>query len=477
MPDRDTKEEPRGRARKPPDKARPARGAPSAGGKAARGVPAKGKAGRGAPAEGKSAGGAPAKGKAARAEAARGGSAGTARRKAAAAAEPGRVGSGAARRGGRPRVPDRSPAAAGRCAARPAEPARPQHGREAPSRRGGGVSELLKHFSHEDRVLIVITADPDSIASAVALKRILWRKVAHVAICSTNEVRRPDNLRLLRSLDLKLPLLTSEDTGRYNRLAMVDGQPTHSVQTAGLCFWLVVDHHPRCQRPAGIPAPAYEDIRPEYGATSTVLSEYLKAARIKPNKRLATALFYGIKTDTQDFVRRGKEEDMRAFQWLYPYIHQPLLSDIERAPVDRSAFEVIKKALGLMSFRKQYAFVFVEELDHADTLVIVADFIMQIEGVSRAVISGVFEDRLIVVLRSAGLRGNLGALAAKAFGEFGTAGGHRNMARAEMKLADLDRRLQGNPQSLGRFVLKHLSEALGRPRRRHHDRGGEGGEG
>jgi nanoRNase/pAp phosphatase (c-di-AMP/oligoRNAs hydrolase) len=315
-------------------------------------------------------------------------------------------------------------------------------------------------------VLIVITADPDSIASAVALKRLLWRRAAHVQICATNEVRRPDNLRLLKSLGLPLPLLSSEDTSRYTRLAMVDGQPGHCAQTEGLGFSLVVDHHPARERAAGAPAPAYEDIRPEMGATSTIFADYLRAARIRPNRRLATALFYGIKTDTQNFVRRGQLEDMRAFQWLYPFIHQPLLSDIERAPVDRSAFEVIKRALTLMSFRKQYAFVFVEELDHADTLVIVADFVMQIEGVSRAVISGVFEDRLVVVLRSAGLRSNLGELAARAFGEFGAAGGHKNMARAEMRLADLDPRLPGKPQSLARFVLRRLGEALGHPRRR-----------
>jgi nanoRNase/pAp phosphatase (c-di-AMP/oligoRNAs hydrolase) len=319
-------------------------------------------------------------------------------------------------------------------------------------------------------VLIVITADPDSIASAVALKRLLWRRVAHVQICSTNEVRRPDNLRLLGSLGLQLPLLSSEDVSRYSRLAMVDGQPSHSPQTAGLHFRVVVDHHPHCHRAPGDPGPEYEDIRPDTGATSTLFTDYLRAARIRPNKTLATALFYGIKTDTQNFVRRGQIEDMRAFQWLYPFIHQPLLSDIERAPVDRSAFEVIKRALTMMSFRKQYAFVFVEELDHADTLVIVADFVMQIEGVSRAVISGVFEDRRVVVLRSGGLRGNLGALASRAFSEFGTAGGHKNMARAEMRLADLDPRLPGKPQSLARFVLRRLAVALGHPRRRHPDR-------
>ncbi|MDR1051535.1 MAG: phosphoesterase [Deltaproteobacteria bacterium] len=318
----------------------------------------------------------------------------------------------------------------------------------------------VRHFARDDKVLIVITADPDSISCAVALKRLLWRRVAAVSVASTNEVRRPDNLRLIKALGLSLPLLTEVDLSHYTKLAMVDSQPHHSPLTAGLKFSLVVDHHPQVP-PETYQTPEFSDIRSDFGATATIFVSYLKSAGIKPNHLLATALFYAIKTDTQNFVRQGQLDDMRAFRWLYPLIHQPLLSDIERAPMSRNSFKVMLRALAQTVFGHNYAAVHFESLDHPDTLVLAADFVMQIDGVDRVVTSGVFEGRLIVVLRSAGIRSsNLGRLAQGCFGQYGSAGGHKNMARAEMELDKVDPRGAMKPQQLQNFVRRRLREGL-----------------
>jgi nanoRNase/pAp phosphatase (c-di-AMP/oligoRNAs hydrolase) len=322
---------------------------------------------------------------------------------------------------------------------------------------------LLNHFSHEDRVLIIITADPDSIASAVALKRLLWRKVAHVAVASTNEVRRTDNIRLLEALRLHLPHLSDVEISHFTKLAMVDGQPHHSPLTANLQFAVVVDHHPVGPPNILHPPPEFIDIRSDYGATATIFVHYLKAAKIRPNQLLATALFYAIKTDTLNFVRQGQIEDMQAFRWLYPMIHLPLLGKIEQAPVSRRSFKYLISALTHTVFHSNYAAIFFEHLDHADTLVIAADFLMKIEGVSRAVACGVFEGKLVVILRSLGIRSsNLGHLAKEAFGSYGSAGGHKNMARAEMPLAVVDPKSSMKPAQIFNFVRRHLREVLAR---------------
>jgi nanoRNase/pAp phosphatase (c-di-AMP/oligoRNAs hydrolase) len=156
---------------------------------------------------------------------------------------------------------------------------------------------------------------------------------------------------------------------------------------------------------------------------------------------------------------------MVAFRWLYPLINHSLLTAIERAPIDRVSFGVMLEALGQASFRKNYAYAFIEKLDHSDTLVLAADFLMQVSGVNRAVVSGVHDEKLVVVLRSAGLRANLGNLAKAAFGAYGSAGGHKNMARAEIGLADLERKSPGKRLNLSRFVSNRLTEALCRKSR------------
>ncbi|MDR3203591.1 MAG: DHH family phosphoesterase [Deltaproteobacteria bacterium] len=320
---------------------------------------------------------------------------------------------------------------------------------------------LTKFFNRDDRILIIITADPDSIASAVALKRLLWRKVSQVVVASTNVVKRPDNLRLISALKLRLPLLADTQISSFTKLALVDSQPDHNPQTANLNFAIVVDHHPICLKNIEHET-HFHDIRPDWGATASIFVNYLKSAKIRPNQILATALFYAIKTDTQNFVRQGKLEDMIAFRWLYPMIHQPLLSEIERAPISRDSFNLMLKALNQADFNKNYCSVYFQSLDHADTLVLTADWVMQINGVNRAITYGVHDKSLVVVMRSGGLRSsNLGRLAQQAFGPFGSAGGHRNMARAEIPLANIiPKHCQAG--NLKNFVTKRLREALSR---------------
>lgn len=327
-----------------------------------------------------------------------------------------------------------------------------------PAQTAGGarLEAFFKVFHGDDKVLIVISADPDAIASAVAVKRLLWRKVSQVTIASVNQVKRPDNLRLLESLKLKLESLSSVNTQNFSRLVIVDSQPDHSPQTTCLSFDVVIDHHP-FSPVTQIEMPAYVDIRPEVGATATMMSGLLKTAKIKPNQKLATALFYAIKTDTQNFVRQGQIEDMKSFRWLYPFIHPDLLSHIERAPIARSSFKKVIGALSGAVFNGNNAYSFLSKADHADTLVIVADFLMKVSGVGRGIAAGICGQTLVIIFRSGGLRQDIGKFAKQAFDEFGSAGGHKNMARAEIPLANLDAKVKSSPAAINRFIQRRLS--------------------
>ena len=319
------------------------------------------------------------------------------------------------------------------------------------------LDAFFKNFQSDDRVLVVISADPDAIASAVSIKRLLWRKVAQVTIASINQVKRPDNLQLIEVLKLKMEIFKTLKLESFTRLVMVDSQPGHSPQTENLHFDVVIDHHPNSVINSGRLYPAYVDIRPEQGATATMMTGYLKSAKIKPNHRLATALFYAIKTDTGNFVRQGQLEDMNAFRWLYPLMNPQLLSDIEKAPIARSSFHNIVAGLEGAVFNKNNVHSFLGRTDHADTLVIVADFLLQVKDVSRSVAAGICGPKLIVIMRGNGPRQNMGRLAEQAFAEFGSAGGHKSMARAEVPLENLDPKIRDNCKALARFIVRRLT--------------------
>jgi len=319
------------------------------------------------------------------------------------------------------------------------------------------MDALLKIIQPSDRVLIIISADPDAIASAVALKRLMWRRAAQMVVATVYQIKRPDNLQLLEALNLKMEPLAAVNPGAFSKLVMVDSQPGHSPKTGNLPFDVVIDHHPCSSLSPGLPVPAFVDIRPEMGATASMMVGYLKAAGIKPNQRLATALFYAIKTDTQNFVRRGQLEDMKAFRWLYPFIHHTMLSDIERAPIAKSSYRKVVAGLDNAVFSKNTVHTFMGKTDHADTLVIVADFLMQVKGVNLSVAGGVCDQNLVIILRAGGPRQDVGKLAKQAFAEYGSAGGHKNMARAEIPLENLDPKIRDSKPALARFMLSCLN--------------------
>jgi len=312
-------------------------------------------------------------------------------------------------------------------------------------------------FNNDDRVLIIISADPDAIASALALKRLLWRRVASVAMARTNVINRPDNLAMIQLLKVRLVHLGEIHPTDYNKIAILDSQPHHQEVLANLNFNVIIDHHPVGKNNA-----PFQDIRPDYGATSTIMTEYLRAAKIAPSGDLATALFFGIKTDTNNFVRQGLIEDMRAFRFLYPLINQNMVGKIENSEFTRSSLKYFREALAKVKIKKDTASVFLDRVDSPDTLVIMADFFMRIHDINRSVALGIVKDQLIAIFRVVGTRKNAGRWAVEAFGMFGSAGGHKAMARAEVPLSSLDPKIFQKEGALSRFLQRRI-EQPGRP--------------
>jgi nanoRNase/pAp phosphatase (c-di-AMP/oligoRNAs hydrolase) len=195
---------------------------------------------------------------------------------------------------------------------------------------------------------------------------------------------------------------------------------------------VIIDHHPDTNAEA-----SFSDIRPSYGATATILTEYLRAARITPSVKLATGLFQAIKIDTNSFKGQTLIEDVRAFQYLFRYANTHLAHKIEQADLRLDFLKYFKTALRTKRLRKGRVFVQLGPVVNPDICVIIADFFMRIVSITWSIVCGTCDKKLIVVFRNDGIRKNAGKVAKESFGQFGSAGGHKNMARAEIALSDL----------------------------------------
>ena len=311
------------------------------------------------------------------------------------------------------------------------------------------IKEMTGLFNKSDRLLILINADPDAMASAMALKRVLYRKVQTAAIAHVNDISRPDNLAMLKLLRIPMLKLTPLLAAQYDKFALVDSQPHHHPDFEKLDFSVILDHHPlNKEKPAKA---LFTEINPDYGAVSSLMTEYLYNLKIRPGKLLATALVYGIKTDTQSFERKFNDVDIRAFRYLTKFYSPLLLQKIIRSEFHKEWLKYFSLAFRKVKILGNGASVFMGKVDSPDILVILADFFLRIHNISWDIVSGIHRDSLVIIFRGDGLRKDMGRMASQMIGDLGPAGGHRQMARAELPL---DRIENIHPQQ---FILQRLS--------------------
>jgi len=298
------------------------------------------------------------------------------------------------------------------------------------------VEGLTRLIASRERWLIAISADPDALGAAMALRRIIFRYGGQAEIGHTNVISRPDNLAMIRALRIPLVRITPGIVAGCQRFAMVDSQPSHSPLFPDVPYDVILDHHPK--NPSAPPQAKHVDIPEGYGACSTLLTQYLYSLGIRPGKLLATALFYGIKTDTASFERDFSSVDVKAFSLLLRYADKPLLRRIIHSDFQRGWLAYFSRAFDRLRFiGREGLFAYVGPVENPDVLVVLADFFLRVHGLSWNLIAGTHEERLVAVMRSDGLRRDMGQKAQAWFGEYGSAGGRKMAARAEIALSRL----------------------------------------
>ena len=317
------------------------------------------------------------------------------------------------------------------------------------------VQQYQRFFSDADRVLILMhnDPDPDALASALALRNVLRRTKQTAIIAAIGGVTRPENLRMVDLLDLHVDLITPEQVAEYDRVAMVDVQP-HYFAGAIDRVDLVIDHHPEQPGYSAV----FKDIRTDYGSTSTILTEHLRAVDANISERTATALLYAIKSDTLFFNRQANRVDIEAFSYLYPLADAALIRKMEGAEITMDRLEYVLKAKQHGRIVEQVFCTFLGTSPREDFIPYVADFYLQLENVRWTIVAGIVNDSLVMSVRNLGYSRNAGEFVRKYFADIGSAGGHRAMAKAVVSLTAFRGKF-GNLQADG-FTDRVLAMAL-----------------
>src|SRR5438046_1924880 len=320
------------------------------------------------------------------------------------------------------------------------------------------LAKIRRVLDPAPRVLILMQddPDPDAIASALALRVVLGRTKAAAPIATFGRITRPENRAMTHLLEIDVEHLVPAALAEYDAVAMVDVQPSFFEERLSDVA-LVIDHHPE-ERPV---AARVKDIRPSYGATSTILTEYLRAADAKIPQRLATALLYGIKADTRYLERGTTHADVDAFTFLHPLANHNTLRRIERPDLPDAALDTLALGIARRALVDGVLFSHLGPVGYPELVAQFADLFLQVEGAEWSVVSGVVNDELHISVRNVGYVRGAGEVVRTAFAELGSAGGHRAMAKAVIPLATWRARVGAtDPEPVSAAIVARISAAL-----------------
>ena len=279
--------------------------------------------------------------------------------------------------------------------------------------------------------------DPDALASGKAFATLLkeaWNIPSRLVYSGL--VARAENHVMLNRLTPEWEHAEQvPDLKEYSAVAQVDTQPGAGNTRLGEIQQkhIVIDHHFPIR--SSIDAISYADIRTDMGATATMLYQYLETAGVKPDSILATAMFYGLKTDARSLSRGASPADEVAFMQLLHLLDQQELAKVELADLGRENFHALSRGLNASRLYGKALVSRLGVMEQPDFAAEFADILIRLQGAQAVLCMGLYWDTLQISLRTEPMGQDAGLIIQQIVVPPGTAGGHGMMAGGQIPLA------------------------------------------
>lgn len=316
---------------------------------------------------------------------------------------------------------------------------------------------LMGRRSSSGRWLVLThdNPDPDSIAAAAALSRLLKQRFKHrVTMAYGGIIGRAENREMVRVLGIQLSHVRHLNWKHYRNYALVDTQPTtgNNQLPDDLRPSIVFDHHPVRRATRQVP---FVDVRTDYGATATILAEYMLASGVGVSRQEATALVYAIRSETQDFGREFSEADREMFDLLYQKCDTRALARIQLPRLPLSYFRNLHEALENVESVSTLVVCHLTEVEQPDIVPEIADLLLRLKGKTWSLCTGIHGERIYLSIRTTNQRADAGRLMRRLLGRRGKGGGHGMMAGGWIELPT-----RGEAKNLQHNIATRLAKAL-----------------
>lgn len=315
---------------------------------------------------------------------------------------------------------------------------------------------FLETLAPYSRVILVshVNPDPDALASMMGIELLIRNRLPEKTVILTLDgiIARAENQAMVKLLAIPLAPIESVRIDESAAVVMVDSQPHTGRRGSEAAMPVaVLDHHETGGKLDGV---KFMDIRPQYGATCTIVTGYLLEQNLSVTPRLATALLYGIETEIFGYPREACSQDDGALIWLFPRADKDLLARIRATRLPQSYFATFQQALNNAFIYKDVVFCWCGTVPQPDIIAELADFFIRFEKVTLAVSLGVYDTTLKISLRASAIGLHTGEVLRRVVNGLGNAGGHDKRAGGAIPLRN------ANPEAIDELLRTFRSRLL-----------------
>jgi len=292
------------------------------------------------------------------------------------------------------------------------------------------LADVIDDTDGRMAILVHRSPDPDSIASAAALRDIAASRDVEADIIYEGEIGHQENRAFVNLLGIDLVSRDEVEMADYDTVALVDyakgGAPAEAE-----AIDILVDHYEKEDDEVDA---SFEDVRSNVSATSTILTKYIQELDLNLSQEVATALLYGIRAETLDFKRDTTPADLTAAAYLYPFADHDTLEQVESPSMSPETLDVLAEAIRNREVSGSHLVSNAGFIRDRDALAQAAQHLLNLEGITTTAVFAIADDTIYLAARSKDIRMNIGKVLDDAFGEMGEAKGHSTDAAVEIPL-------------------------------------------
>lgn len=302
--------------------------------------------------------------------------------------------------------------------------------------------KIIKFLSEKKGTLsplLILThdyPDPDALAGALALHHLAENFYGIKSrIVYGGVIGRMENRTMASMLRMPIHPLRPSDLKKFENVALIDTQPGFGNNSfpKNRKAALIVDQHASVTKPsAGLVI-----IDPEAGATCVILAQALLLMGAEIPVKVATALAYGILSDTLNLYRAKRPDIIQTYLALLPYCDMRILARIQNPPRSRQFFMTLEKGIWNAQTQQKLSVSHLGAIENPDLVSQVADFILTYRGIDWSLVTGRYNNKLYVSLRVAKPEVDASEILRDVFIQRGKAGGHDTIAGGSFEVGKM----------------------------------------